>query len=231
MTKIFNNKNFIDLAIIGISSVGVLLIFIIFNQGISSYVYDSSNPLLLRLIIPASLQFGIAGLGIVIIKFLRKESWINYGLNKKNAIKSILFSFISFGPYIIVRQLTNPITSYRPFQMVELTRWLEGEHLITLLLGYLLIATCWGFFEGFNYVVISSKVNQWIPVKNMWLNWGAISCSMASLLIHGMFFTNVLEFVKVISVFFIIYGILVTVTQTKNAWGIIFAFLLMWNAF
>jgi hypothetical protein len=231
MTRIFKNKNFVDLSIIGISSISVLLIFIIFNQAISSYVYNSNNPLLLRLIIPAFLQFGIAGLGIVIIKFLRKESWINYGLHKKNATIAILFSFLSFVPYIIFRQLTNPITSYQPFQMIDLTKWLEGEHLMMLLLGYLLIAVCWGFFEGFNYVVISSKVNQWIPTKNMWLNWGAISCSIASLLIHGMFFTNMLEFVEVISVFLIIYGMLVTVTQTKNAWGMIFAFLLMWNAF
>ena len=231
MLKGIKNKNFIDLLIIGGASFGVLLLFIIFDQSISGYVYDRSNPMIIRLIIPALLQFGIAGFGIVIVKFLRKESWISYGLRKKNLITAISFSLLSFVPYIIFRQLTNPIMSYQPFQMIDLTHWIQGTGLMTVLFGYLLIALCWGFFEGFNYVVISSKINQWIPVKIKWLNWGAIICSVVSLLIHGMFFTNFIELVEVIAVFIIIYGLLVTVTQTKNAWGIIIAFVLMWNAF
>lgn len=98
-------------------------------------------------------------------------------------------------------------------------------------LGYLIIAVAWGFFEGFNYVVISDKINKLLPVKHRWLNWGAIICAVMCILIHGMIGVTMEGIIEMLTVFIAIYGMLVTKTVTGNAWGCVFLFVFLWNAF
>ena len=43
----------------------------------------------------ALLQFGTAGLGITLVALIRKESFVSFGLRKKNALKSIVFCTLS----------------------------------------------------------------------------------------------------------------------------------------
>jgi hypothetical protein len=97
--------------------------------------------------------------------------------------------------------------------------------------GMLIIAVAWGFFEGFNYVVISEKINARFPPKNMWLNWGAIICGVMCILIHGMIGVTIENIIEMVTFFIVIYGMLVVKEQTGNAWGSVFVFIFLWNAF
>ena len=47
-----------------------------------------------------------------------------------------------------------------------------------------LIVLVWGFFEGFNYVVICDKINRRYPTTNEWLDYGAITCAIVCILFH-----------------------------------------------
>ena len=100
----------------------------------------------------------------------------------------------------------------------------------TNILGYILIAFVWGIVEGFNYVVISKKINERYISKNKWLNYGAIVCGIACVLIHGMVGFDLYTIFEALTTFIIIYGMLIVKEKTNNAWGCIFIFLFFWNA-
>jgi len=53
------------------------------------------------------------------------------------------------------------------------------------IIGILVTTLAWRFFEGFNYVVISDKINRRYPSRKRWLNWGAFVCAVLCILIHG----------------------------------------------
>ena len=99
-------------------------------------------------------------------------------------------------------------------------------------MGYLLISLIWGFWEGFNYVVIAQKINLRYPqyVKGVW-NLGAFVCALICLLIHGMIGFDSLSLLQEGTVFILIYGMLLVQRRTGNAWGCILIFILLWNAF
>ena len=84
--------------------------------------------------------------------------------------------------------------------------------------------------EGFNYVVISKKINDRYVCKNKWLNYGAIVCGLVCVLIHGMVGFDLYTFFAALTTFIIIYGMLIVKEKTNNAWGCIFIFLFFWNA-
>ncbi|MEF2576316.1 MAG: hypothetical protein UIQ90_10995 [Eisenbergiella sp.] len=52
------------------------------------------------------------------------------------------------------------------------------------ILGMALIVLVWGFFEGFNYVVICDKINRRYLATNQWLDYGAIICAIVNILFH-----------------------------------------------
>lgn len=66
--------------------------------------------------------------------------------------------------------------------------------------------------------------------KGVWLNWGAIACGVFCLLIHGLVGVTPDALMEAVTVFAIIYGMLVVKEQTGNAWGTVFVFLFFWNA-
>ena len=80
----------IDLWIIFISTMLVIILYNSFSSVISTILKDTSIYILLRLLLAASLQFGVAGLGITIISLLRKEKFSIHGLNRHNILKSIV---------------------------------------------------------------------------------------------------------------------------------------------
>jgi len=112
-----------------------------------------------------------------------------------------------------------------------MTSELLGSNFVVGATGYFIIAVTWGFFEGFNYVVICEKINKLLPVKHGWLNWGAIICGVMCILIHGMIGVTPESIIEMLTVFVAIYGMLVTRTVTGNAWGCVFVFVFLWNAF
>lgn len=94
----------------------------------------------------------------------------------------------------------------------------------------LITAICWGFFEGFNYVVISDKINQRYPSSNKFLNWGAIVCAIMCILVHGAVGVTPDAILQMLVTMLLIYGMLLVKDKTGNAWGCVLLFVLYWNA-
>lgn len=220
-----------DLWIIVLATLLVLGIYFVFQNQIYTVSKNTNIHLLLRILILAFFQFGLAGLGISIVLMNRKESFQSHGLRLKGALPSIVLSVLCFIPYILFLIVTKQATDYLPFQAVWLTEELLLSHFPVNMAGMLIVATAWGFFEGFNYVVISDKLNQRYPSKNKWLNWGAITCTIMCLFIHGIIGVTPEGFIEMITVIIIIYGMLMVKELTGNAWGCIFIFIFLWNAF
>lgn len=60
---------------------------------------------------------------------------------------------------------------------------------------------------------------------------GAIFSSLLCILIHGLVGVTVSDVLETISVFIIIYGMLMVKNITGNAWGCVFIFIVFWNAY
>lgn len=221
----------VDLWIIALISFAVLGIYMILQNQFVEVVKDSSINILLRVILGAAFQFGLAGLGIAVVMIFRKENILDYGLNKKRAVLSVLLCSLCFVPYIGFMLSTGQITSYLPFQSVWTTQDVLSSRFPINVIGMLITALAWGFFESFNYVLISDKINRRYPSKNRLLNWGAISCAVLCILIHGAIGVTAEGIIEMLTVFIIVYGMLMVKEFTGNAWGCVFIFVLLWNAF
>lgn len=220
-----------DLYIILIVTFLILGIYMAFQSWFDYFAKDKNTDILLRTLLMAFMQFGLAGLGITIVSIVRKESFLGYGLRIKGIFPSIIFSALMFIPYTAFTVFTGAFSGYSPFGSVWMTNDILSSGFPVNVVGMLVVAVAWGFFEGFNYVVISGKINARFPPKNKWLNWGAILCGVMCILIHGMIGVTVENIIKMVTVFIIIYGMLLVKERTGNAWGSVFVFILLWNAY
>lgn len=220
-----------DLIIIVVSSLVILTIYIVFNSDFIWFFKNKNINLLLRTLAQAITQFGAAGLGITIVALYRKESFLDYGLNKNNILKTIFLSVLVYIPYILFRIFANSLNGYLPFQTVMAAKEWISLGFPASIVGYTIIAIAWGFFEGFNYVVIDEKLNKRFPVNNRYLQVGPIACGILCLLIHGAVGITPSAIIETITIFIIIYGMLQVKEYTGNAWGCVFLFLFFWNAF
>lgn len=219
-----------DLNVIIFITVAAMLIYMLFSSQIMSFIKDKSAPLLLRTLFAAFFQWAIAGMGITVVALYRRESFIKFGLTKTNLLKAVTLSILPIIPYVIFILATGSFTGYLPFKRVVTTgEWLELGFPYNLV-GMGIIAIVWGFFEGFNYVVISHKINKLYPPKNTWLNWGAIACGIVCLLLHLMAGVSTYGLIEGAAIFIIIYGMLLVKDYTGNAWGCILIFIFLWNA-
>ena len=221
----------IDLWIIFISTMLVIILYNSFSSVIIKILKDKSIYILLRLLLAASFQFGVAGLGITIISLLRKEKFSIHGLNRETLIKSIILCSLCFIPNIIYTYYIDGAITYLPFRKILTTSEIIASGFPVNFIGILITSLIWGFFEGFNYVVISDKINERYPSKNIWLNRGAISCGVLCILVHGVIGVTVNDILEMVSIFIIIYGMLMVKSITKNAWGCVFIFIMFWNAY
>lgn len=219
----------IDIWIIALVTLGVFFLYMVFGNEMMEYILNSNNSIVLRLLINAGFQFGIAGLGITMVCILRKERFSEFGLRKNNTIKAILYTIICFMPHILYIFMSGQFKGYEPFSIIITNDVIKSGFPINLL-GMVLIIIVWGVFEGFNYVVISEKLNRYYPKKSKWSNVGAITCAIICILFHP-FSTSFWGIVEIITTFIAIYGMLIVKDETKNAWGCIFAFCFIWNAF
>ena len=208
-----------DLNVILILTLVPLLLFLTLKPTLFSYTNQTSVPLWLRLILLASCQFAIAGLGTSTVMLYRKESFRHFGLITKNL------------PLIIFKGLTHQIHSYLPLQSIQLKKEVMSQSFPSNILAYLFICLIWGFWEGFNYVVIAEKIRIRFPSPYSRLDSGAITCAIFCLLIHGIIGFDVYTLFESLTVFILIYGMLAIQKHNKNAWGCVMLFLLIWNAF
>lgn len=220
-----------DLWIIGIISMVVLSVFMLFQDLLFKIVETRSIPVLSRVFIMAIFQYGLAGLGITIVSIIRKENFIDHGLRFQGIFTAIVLSSLCFIPNIIFQLITKQTTNYFPFQSVLTTKEVLISGFPTNIIGMAITAIIWGFFEGFNYVVISDKINKRYPSNKTWLNYGAIVCAIMCILIHGAVSFKLEGFIEMSTILIIIYGILMVKEFTGNAWGCVFVFLFLWNAY
>ncbi len=219
----------IDIWIIGLTTFAVFALYSVFSQQFMSFVKNDNVPILLRLTVIAALQFGVAGLGITAVCLIRRESFFNFGLKKDNFLKSVLGTIGCYAPLIVYVLASGQFDGYRPFSSVILTDKLMESGIILKIVGMLIVITVWGFFEGFNYVVVSEKISQRYPSKHKLLDWGAVVCAVVCILVHPINI-SLLGIVEILVTLFAIYGMLMVKKVTGNAWGCIFAFLFIWNA-
>lgn len=219
----------IDIWIIVLVTFGVFFLYMVFGNKMMEYISNSDTSIVLRLLINAGVQFGIAGLGITIVCILRKEKFAEFGLIKNNIIKAILYTIVCFIPYILYVFMSGQFEGYEPFSILLTNEVIKSGFPINIL-GMMLIILVWGFFEGFNYVVISEKLNRYYSKKSKWVNIGAITCAIICILFHP-FSTSFWGIVETITTFIAIYGMIIVKDETNNAWGCIFAFCFIWNAF
>ena len=219
-----------DLNIIIFTTLIALFVYLIFGKSIMNFAETSEANIWLRFIPVMLIQFGLAGLGSLIVICYRKEKLKEYGLTKSNFFKTIILSMVVCIPSIIFLLANNEIDSYLPLKGCFFTKTFLNSSFPTNVLGYILIALVWGVAEGFNYVVISKKINDRYISKNKWINYGAIVCGLICVLIHGMIGFDLYTLFEALTTFIIIYGMLMVKEKNNNAWGCIFIFLLFWNA-
>ena len=218
----------IDLWIIALVTIAVYIVYGVFGSRIMSFCKNSDISVWPRLLTAAALEFGIAGLGITIVGLMRKESFASFGLRWENAIKAVLWTIVFFLPYILFIFLSGQFEGYEPLSIM-VTPDLHKAGIVATIIGTLVIAVVWGFFEGFNYVVICEKINRRFPVKTKYLDWGALVVSIMGILFHPMSF-SIQGIIEIVTTFIAIYGMLQVRKVYKNAWGCVFAFLFIWNA-
>ena len=218
----------IDLWIIALVTIAVYIVYGVFGSRIMSFCKNSDISVWPRLLTAAALEFGIAGLGITIVGLMRKESFASFGLRWENAIKAVLWTIVFFLPYILFIFLSGQFEGYEPLSIM-VTPDLHKAGIVATIIGTLVIAVVWGFFEGFNYVVICEKINRRFPVKTKFFDWGALVVSIMGILFHPMSF-SIQGIIEIVTTFIAIYVMLQVRKVYKNAWGCVFAFLFIWNA-
>lgn len=218
-----------DLWIILGITLASFLTYSVNRSWFNSFMQNASVPVLYRLLLNAAIQFGVAGLGITVVALIRNERFSKFGLVKKNTVKSVAGAVISFVPYIVYIFATSQFKGYRPLG-IRISDVVLVSSFPVKIVGMLIIAIVWGFFEGFNFAVISDKINARYPSKIKWLDIGAAVCAVVCILFHP-FSLTLLGVIEMISVFIAIYGMLTVKRITGNSWGCVFAFLFVWNAF
>ena len=218
-----------DLWIILLVTLGVFFFYAVMDNQIMDFIKDDRISIIPRLLLNAVVQFGVAGAGITIVCILRKEKFTHFGLTRKNIFKAILGTTICFIPSICYTFLSGQFTGYQPFS-IQITDDVIASGTPFSIIGMALIIIVWGFFEGFNYAVICEKINRRYPSKNQWLDYGAAICAIVCILFHP-FSTSFWGIVEIITTFIAIYGMLIVKKKTGNAWGCVFAFCFIWNAF
>lgn len=220
-----------DLWMICIVSFAVLAICMLVNDKMKSFVFDPSINIVLRvLVVGVGGQFGLAGLGITIVCILRKEKFQSFGLNTKNLIPALLLSLACCIPDFIYCVIGGNVHAWCPFWDVNTTPELLKSGFPYNVLGMLITAVCWGFFEGFNYVVIRDKLSELYPSRYKFWDWGAFVCAIMCILVHGAIGVTPDAVVEMLVTIFLIYGMLIVRKLTGNAWGCVLIFMVYWNA-
>lgn len=220
-----------DLWIIVFITVLILVIYSVFNSDINKIAYNNSINILLRLLfIGGIFQFGLAGLGITVVSVLRKESFKSHGLTGKKIIPTILLSALCCVPDFLYNLQAGNVQGWFPFSGVNTTAEVVSSSFPINVMGMLITAICWGFFEGFNYVVIGDKISERWPSKYKFWDWGAFICAVMCILIHGVIGVTPEAILEMLTTMFLIYGMLIVRKITGNAWGCVMIFVFYWNA-
>ncbi|MGM9590740.1 MAG: hypothetical protein ACI3V0_11315 [Faecousia sp.] len=221
-----------DLWIIGIVSFLALggVVFAMQN-GMNDFAGDHGIPIVLRaLVIGLCGQFAVSGLGISIVCLIRKQRFRDFGLNTKNLVPALLLSLLCCVPELTYYLVRGYVSGWCLFQGVNTTAEVLASTFPSNIIGFLITALFWGFFEGFNYVVIRDKISMCFPSRYRFFDWGAFVCAVMCILVHGAVGVTPDALAEMAATFILIYGMLIVRKETGNAWGCILIFFVYWNA-
>lgn len=218
-----------DISIILTISIIFAIFYILFEGPIMEYGRDEEYPLFLRFLPVLLIQFGMSCLGVLIVLIKNKERLSEHGLVRENAPLSIIGCLLAAIPTVLFLWFTNDIHVFLPFQGMFLTKDILNASFPMNVFGYLLVAMVWGFGEGLFYVILSDKINRIKEPKGLW-NPAALICAVISILIHGMIGFDVKTMAEAVTTFILMYGSILVYARTKNAWGNILIFFVIWNA-
>ena len=213
-----------DLIIILLCSVISAGFYVTLEEIIMNYGKNTNVNILLRFLPVLAIQFGMSCLGVLIVKIKNKEKIKDYGLVKKNAIKSIVGCLLFSIPTVIFLSYNHELHSFLPFQGMFLTKEILNSSFPMNIILYLLIALVWGFGEGFFYVFLSKKINSLVNSKKL-INVGALVCAVIAILIHGMIGTSAKVILEACATFILMYGSICVKDKFNNSWGNV-----IWNA-
>ena len=217
-----------DLWIIALVTMAVYCLYGVIGSGLMAFCRDSSISVWPRLFAAAGMEFGIAGLGILLVCLFRKRSFTSFGLKRENSVKAIFGTVLCFLPHIAFVVVSGQFEGYEPLSIM-VTPDLHKAGIVTTIVGTMVVALVWGFFEGFNYAVIAQIINERFPLKSRIFDIGALVCTLMGILFHPIHF-DALGIGDLVTTFIALYGMLMVKRYTKNSWGCVFAFLFIWNA-
>lgn len=217
-----------DLWIIALVTMAVYCLYGVIGSGLMAFCRDSSISVWPRLFAAAGMEFGIAGLGISLVCLFRKRSFTSFGLKRENSVKAIFGTVLCFLPHIAFVVVSGQFEGYEPLSIM-VTPDLHKAGTVTTIVGTMVVALVWGFFEGFNYAVIAQIINERFPLKSRIFDIGALVCTLMGILFHPIHF-DALGIGDLVTTFIALYGMLMVRRYTKNSWGCVFAFLFIWNA-
>jgi len=220
-----------DLAIIGITAVLALAAFGAVNMFLPGLENRKDINIALRVfIIGFFAEFGLAGMGLCIVCLIRKEPFGKFGLNSNRLLPCLFLSLLCCVPECLFYLFSTEVYGWFPFIGVKLSYEALHTAFPSGLLAYLQIALFWGFFEGFNYVVVFDKLDELFPSRYAYLNKAAFIIAVFCILIHGAVGVTPSEITEMLCTMFLIYGMLIVRKQTGNGWGCVFIFFVYWNA-
>ena len=164
MKKFQKNKKQLetDIWIIALVTLGIFLLYASTGKQLMSFVTNSNISVILRLLLNASIQFGIAGLGITIVCILRKEKFTQFGLMRKNIGKAIIGTIVCFIPSICYIFVSGRFNEYQPFSIL-ITNDVLASGISTSILG--IFSTIQSVLKTYKNYMPTTPTPSMIPLE------------------------------------------------------------------
>ena len=165
----------------------------------------------------AGYQFACEGLAPLLIMIIRHERPSNYGLERRNAGKSLALGVALAAIYNLAMSWRAGALLWIPLYRHSATRMSLAAGFPTNVVGLAVTVAVWGFAEGFFGVFFSRKLNEALGHSGRgWLSAGVLGFAFFNGLIHFTIGQGVEGFV---TSFASGYSIAVIPAVTTNAWG------------
>ncbi|GEM_PF-815988 len=210
----------IDLGLIFIFLPMSLPLFILFGN------YINTNSNFISIVLLSIIEFCAAGLGAFVVMFIRKESFSDYGIKKKNIKKSILFTLSFIVLMVLLKSIDAGELVYFPMRNHTTIKYSLNLLFPFNLIGIMLTYLTWGIIEGIYYIVIIKKIDDLLPkTLNPWLSLAPIVFWLYNFIIHYSVRTFIegrtFEFslIDILTSLLLAYAMAMPRKLTNNSWG------------
>jgi hypothetical protein len=217
-----NKSTLLDLLIVAVVTTAAIVLYMSFKDALKSLTGLASIAAY------AVTQFAVAGLGPLIVMLIRKERFSSYGYVKKNTALSLAIGLVSIFFFVLLSYLIQGTVQWGPLRRISVTATAAGLPMPLNLAGLLLIATSWGFFEGFTLIFASKKVNALAKTQNPFLKPGPIVIIAVNFIVH-LLTDHTLDASWILAAL-VTYAVVIIPETTKNSWGSALLFFGIWNA-